>query len=308
MLLTSSDLAQGGRFKIVLPGLPAFNAGDYAFVVEKFEHWDDGPAVQSVMVANGGGPGAVAVDPWMPSESYYVLAGSIEADAAAHPGIRRSLLAAVTPDADAAVRVTDLAGEEFQVFVRVYDRRSIDSLGNVLTFSLPLVAPDPYKYGVTALTAQAGGFEPEDWFRVYTDDAGNWYRTYAADGAVHYRSYIEDDAVAATSLPASAVITSPGDAVSKRVTMTVQGPIAIGEWYIEGDDGSRIWVDTSLAAGQSLILDTAERTATLNGSPVDHLVYGDFQTLQPGLNSWRLVVAASGSGSSMNVSALPANL
>lgn len=309
MLLAGSDLAGQGRFKVVLPGLPPFNADDYAFVVEQFESWESGPAPRAVMVANGGGPGAIAVDPWLPGESYYVLSGSIEADPAVQPSVRRAILAAVTSDVEAPVMVTDAAGEELQVFVRVYDRRTITALGNVLTFSLPLVSPDPYKYGVVALTAEAGGFEPEDWFRIYADNAGNWYRTYAADGAVHYRSYIEDEADPAVSLPSSAVITSPGDAISQRVSMTVQGPLTIGEWYIErDDDGSRIWVDTSLAPGQSLVLDTAERTALLNGSPVDHLVYGDFQTLRPGLNSWRLVVAASGAGSSMNVSALPAYL
>lgn len=309
MLLAGSDLAGQGRFRVVLPGLPPFNADDYAFVVEQFESWGDGPAPRAVMVANGGGAGALAVDPWLPGESYYVLRGSIEADPLAHSALRRALLAAVTPDAEASIKVTDASGEELQIFARVYDRRSITSLGNILTFSLPLVSPDPYKYGVDPLTAEAGGFEPEDWFRIYVDNAGDWYRTYAADGAVHYRSYIEDDEDPAVSLPSSAVITSLGDAESQRVTMTVQGPLTIGEWYIErDDDGSRIWVDTSLAPGQSLTLDTAERTALLNGSPVDHLVYGDFQTLRPGLNSWRLVVAASGIGSSMNVSALPANL
>lgn len=305
MLLVGADLAGSGHFKITLQGLPDFNADDYAFVVERFESWGDGPSPRAVLVANGGGPGAVAVDPWSDAESYYVLSGSIEATPDLHMELRRALLAAITPLAEAPVKVTDPSGVELQVFCRVYDRRTIESLGNVLVFSLPLVSPDPYKYGVELLEAQAGGFEPEDWFRTYADGTGDWYRTYAAD-AVHYRTYIEDEA-ATNVLPKVAVITSPGDAISQRLTMTVQGPLSIGEWYIERDgDGSRIWVDTSLAAGQSLTFDTASRTVTLNGSNVDHLVYGDFQTLSPGLNSWRLVVAASGAGSSMNVSALPA--
>lgn len=284
------------RYAITLPGLPTFNADDPAFSVELFEAWGDGPAPQAILVSNGGGPGAVAVDPWLPGESYYVLNGSIEAEPALHGELRRMLMAAVTPDAETAIQVTEPSGTGLQVFVRVYDRRSIEPLGRVLTFSLPLVAPDPYKYGLTPLVAECGAFAPTDWYRVYHDDgAGDWYRTYDGEGADHYRNY-EEDAGAVSALPTAAVLTSAGDADSRRLTVTVTGPLSAGDWWLEDAHGTRLWAEVGLRDGQSVVFDSRTRTATLAGANIDHLVQGNYLLLEQGVNTYRLQVGTPTGG------------
>lgn len=309
-ILTSSsnDGALGRRFRI--DGLPDFNGADWAFVITAFDGLDGAVGPRAQMVANGGGPGALAVGSWEPGEAYYTLQGSVESATPAESATVRSLLLQGLP-ADHEVSVEALGGSwdiDKQVFVRRYDDVTVEWAGQFLNFTVPLVAPDPYKYALTPLTANAGAFVPADWFRVYdvTTAPGNAFRTYAPDGDVYYRTYLEDES-ATSALPKVAdLAANPYSVESRRMTITVTGPLNAGEWFVSDDvTGERLWAEVTLRRGQSIVFDCRTRTATIDGVLVNHLVFGDYLTLSPGANSLRLIVGAASEGY-MNVEALEA--
>lgn len=292
---------------IRIGSLPDFNAGDPDFIVEHVEGYMDGAAPQPVLVASGGGAGAIAVGSWAPTEEYLTVSGSIFADRDGLYILRRMLIDAFTGERESPLVVLGGGVDvDKQMFVRLYDRRSITQLDDRLTFSLPLVAPDPYKYAVAPLGGDMGAFVSQQWYREYRDAAGVWVREYANTGGVWSRSY--QQAVPDGPYPTSLTLQSPGDATSRRVTVTVHGPLSAGEWTLRNEStGEQMWVDLSVIEGQELVLDTAARSARLNGEDVGHLVFGDFLTLAPGDNLFRLATG-SASDAYATVSALPAYL
>lgn len=310
-LLTATQLDQGGLGRHVrLPGgLPDFNGLDWAFVIEEFAGFDGATSPDAVLVANGGGPGAFAVGEWMPSEAYYTLRGSIEMAGPSDVAPMRSALLGSLPT-NREVAVLMLGGTwdiDKQVFVRRYDAPEIEWLDRYLNFTIPLVAPDPYKYALEPLTGEMGVFAGVDWFRSYTDGTGagaGWYRTYDTDGARVYERQGDEG-----EFPLSIGLTSPGDATSRRVTVEAIGPLPMG-WWVERQDSDgvvieRVWAQTALAAGQTVVLDASDRSATLNGSDVSHLVFGDFLTMPAGASTYRLV-APEDLGGHAAISGLPA--
>jgi hypothetical protein len=291
---TGSDT---GRFqRVVLPGLPEFNAADPAWVVTRFEGWYSTVVAAPHLVPNGGGPGAVAIRQ-EPGEAYYTLSGSIDCGSWESLEAIRTLLMQALVGGETAVTMLDdrAGGHHRQVFVHAYDRPEIEAHNAVLNFTFPLVAPDPYKYGLVPLAASAGAFEATDWYRTYVEAGGDWYRTYTPDGSVQYRTY-EEDADLGSSLPPSAVLTSSGDATSRRMTITVTGPLTAGEWWLEDSVGTRLWAEVSLAEGQSIVFDCLDRSASLAGADIGHLVQGDYLALRPGINTYRLQVGTTTEG------------
>ena len=91
-----------------------------------------------------------------------------------------------------------------------------------------------------------------------------------------------------------------------RVTVTVTGPLDEGDWFLLHENtGQRLWVDLSLTADQTVEFDCYQQTATLNGNAIDTNVFGDFLTLEPGENTYRLVTGTDSAGSA-TVEAQPA--
>lgn len=278
--------------------LPTFNATDRRFRITGFDGWFTVAAPDTVLVASGG-PGAVAVGEWAPLEAYYTLAGVISATSRPELlALRGYLLAALPAHADAPIEVLS---EQKQIFVRRYDRPDVAVAENTLSFTFPLVASDPFKYSIDALDGTVGVFTGQRWFRTYTDNSGDWVRSYDTAGD---RTY--EQAFPTGPYPQSLTLTSDGDASSQRVTVEVTGPLTAGDWWLWNETtGSRLWVEAGVTADQTLTLDNVARTATLNGADVGHLVFGDWLTLEPGANVFRLV-AGTDSAAFAHITALEA--
>lgn len=308
---TQSPAVAGGRV-IRLPGLPDFNAGDPAYTVTSFAGIRGRSAPDAVMVANGGGPGALAVGDWLPKERPVTISGIVRCAPESVFLMDRMLTAAFSPGVESALELLDPAGgTDVQLFVTLYDEFAPEVQGRAIRFTYPLVAPDPYKYALDPLSGTVGVFAGVDWYRQYdttttpplrtytSDGAGGWYRTYARQGDTG-------------DFPLSWGADSPGDAVSRRLTVTVAGPQPDG-WWVErqGADGvvaERLYVDQALSADQTVVFDCQPPySVTINGSDVAYLTFGDFLTLPPGASTFRLV-APDDLGGHAAFSALPAYL
>lgn len=309
-IIVDSQTLSSGNLAIRLQGMPDFNAGNSGFKITDFEGWYSVGTPDAVLVANGGGPGAVATGEWQPSEQYYTLSGFlIAADRSSVEALRRMMLAALPSDADMPIQVLD-GMDGLQVFARRYDKPDINPIGpKMLQFTYPLVAPDPFKYGLDLLGGPLGVFAGADWFRTYDVSADPPSRVYSLDAGEWVRTYTQQGDIGV--YPTSLGLNSPGDATSRRLTVDVVGPQADG-WWVQRQDSSgtlaeRLWVDLSLSAGQTVSFDCANRTARLNGADVSHLTFGDFLTLPPGGSTFRLV-ATDDLGGYASISALPAYL
>lgn len=305
-ILTDESVAGRG---VRLEGLPDFNAGDPALKVTAFEGVDDGVRTDATLIASPSG-GAVAAGEWLPVERYYTLTGRVMCAPEEKSGWRAALKAALPFHREASVVLLGNGrDDDKQIFVRQYDAPTFPTGEHPLFFSFPLVAPDPFKYALTPLSGSFGVFSGVDWFRTYDIATTPPSRTYATDGAAWFRTYGRDSDTG--PYPLSMGLSSPGDATSRRVVAEVVGPQPSGWWLQRQDEGGvvreRVWVATAVADGQTLTLDTRARSATLNGSDVSHLMFGDLLTLPPGSSTFRLV-APSDAGGYATVSALPAYL
>lgn len=288
--LPELDLVADGRV-IELEGLPRFNDPDdwdELFKVTQFDGWFDTAAVESQLVPNGGGAGAVAVGDWLPSEALYVLGGIIDTGRESLADMRRLLLAALPFDREATVTVLGNGYDvDLCIYVRRYDRASI-RIGSVLEFTVPLVAPDPFKYALQELSGVVGVFTGELWYRQHTGTDANPTTFYNPQGGRWVRFYQRE--AGASAYPDSMQLQHRGDARSSRVRADVAGPLEAGDWWLLNEStGRRLWAELNISSGQLLTLDMHTKTATLNGTDVGHLVYGDWLTLEPGVNTFRLV-------------------
>lgn len=305
-LLSSLPVGLGTGRRYGIGDLPAFNDGD-DFVVTDADGWEDPAGPDAVLVANGGGAGAVASGAWQPRERLLTVSGVVTVPADQQPPIRRSLLAAFPADRD-----TELVGygngdePDLRMFVRRYDRPTFHRLPTCMEFTFPLVAPDPYKYTLTPLVGQMGVFAGQTWYRVYTDTGTKWVRSYALSGSRWMRVY--QQLVVSSAYPESLSLDSGGDVASQRVEFVVTGPLTSGEWWLYHETtGRRMWGAFGLTSQQSVVIDCRTKTATLNGSDVSHLIYGDWLTLEPGRNTYQLV-GGTASGAYASVTALEAHL
>lgn len=291
---------------IVLPGLPTFNAGDPAFKIMLFDGWFGAAKPRSELV-EGAGPGATAVGPWDFSEAYYTLSGMIRSsDRATLMAYRRALLAAFPANTESTVVVLG-NGEDVDLLVDVrrYDAPTIDVSANNLTFTMPLVAVDPFKYGADLLSADMAAFNSSIWFQLFTIDTAPTPDEFylAFDTSDDTLEMTQDTSAAALQ---AAALFSPGDETSRRVDITVTGPLAAGDWLVLHETtGRHLYADLALTADQSIEFDCYRQRAYLNGDPIDQHVFGDYLTLEPGSNTYRLVTGTTSAGSA-TVEARPA--
>lgn len=286
---------------IHLPGLPDFNAGDPNFKVTMFDGWYGTAKPRSELLPSGVSHGAVAIGPWDFTEAYYTLSGVIRStDRATLLGYRRDLLAALPAAGDSPITVYGNDEDvDKQVNVRRYDAPDISVVANNLLFTFPLVAVDPFKYAATAMSASMSAFNGALWFLTFDPAAFALEFDTGTDALL-----FETDDTAATDQ--AAAIVSPGDALSRRLTFTVTGPADQGDWFLLHENtGQRLYADTALTADQTIEFDCYTQLATLNGNEVDSLVFGDYLTLLPGDNTYRLITGTD-SEATATVEARPA--
>jgi len=137
-------------------------------------------------------------------------------------------------------------------------------------FLVPLVAPDPHKYALTDLPANPIGISG------------------MSGGGVNFPinfpvSYGTEE----TGQSNVMVLSNEGNAYAPFVA-TLIGPIEQG-WRIENTvNGDFVAFSVSLNTGDTLVIDTKEETALLNGYSVDGRLVGDFFRLPPRGNAIRL--------------------
>ncbi len=291
-----------------IQGLPDFNAGDKSFIVESLDGWDDTATTDSVFVGNGGGPGVCASGDWLQTEGYLTVSGIMVVGPEAQQVFRSLLLAGLPATNDVPLIVTGGTWDaDKQAFVRRFDKPTIVRRRNYMRFTVPLIMTDPLKYALTPLSGTMGVWVGETWFGTYTDQGSAlWTRGYGFDGTNWVRTFRQTVEVGAWADSYSLV--SEGDATSQRLTFSIQGPLSAGDWWLINETtGKRLWARVDVESGAELIFDCFNKTATLNGSSVDHLVYGDWLTLEPGENTYRLLSSVQSAGSA-TVTALPAYL
>lgn len=284
---------------IQLPGLPNFNDGDPAFKVTAFDGWWNTPKPRAELLPSGVTHGAVPIGPWDFAEAYYTLSGVIRStDRAALMAYRRDLLTALPADADSTIVV--LGNDEdvdLQIDVRRYDAPDIRIVANNLMFTFPLVGFDPFKYAATALSGSMTAFTGFNWFMTFTEDTvPDPDEHYLAFDTVDYAMTFQTDV--AEGANQAAALVSPGDALSRRLTVTVNGPLDAGDWFLVQDNTDRrLWVNLTLTANQTVTFDCYRQRADLNGNGIDTLVFGDYLTLEPGENTYRLITGSDSAGS-----------
>lgn len=279
---------------IALSGLPTFNAGDPAFKITAFDGWWATAKPRAEILPSGVVDGAVAVGPWDFAEAYYTLTGVIRsADRATLMGYRRALLAALPANEDATVVVHGNDEDvDLQISVRRYDAPDIRVVGNNLLFTVPLVAVDPFKYADILLADEMTTFTGATYYLAPSIVGGYAIEFDTADYTLTF------DTDAAEGIDQAAVLVCEGDATSRRLTFAVTGPLNEGDWFLLHEQtGDRLYLDRALTATQTVTFDCYRQTATLNGNSVDTEVFGDYLTLLPGSNTYRLISGTETAGS-----------
>lgn len=274
--------------QVELAGL-LFNAGDPAFTVQEIDGWDSSAAPDVVLVPNGGGSGSVAVGSWLPQQAAYTVSGTIVTPPGLQASLRRVILAAFPAGQDTQLIVYGVDEPDLQAFVRLADRTEFIRRANYAKFALPLVAADPHKYGLTALSGSMGVWTGEDWYLSMTEDPADvWSLQMVFSGGSWSLQMIQD--VPTGPYPVSLSLDGDGDLSSHRVTASITGPLTAGDWYLWSETtNTTMWAEVGVTAGQTLVLDSFTKTATLSGQDVTHLTYGSWLTLEPGPNTFRLV-------------------
>lgn len=288
-LLTGYGLSPSATARTVQIGdAPLFNAGDPAFTVQDIDGWDSFAAPDVVMVANGGGAGSVASGPWLPVQAAYTVSGTVFADPGSQATVRRLIWQAFPPGQDGRIVVYGVDEPDLQAFVRLSERAEFHRSGRYMLFSLPLIAGDPYKYALTPLTGTMGVWTGEDWYLSLTEAPAGVWSVQMVNAGGWSVSLVQD--VPDGPYPISLSLDSDGDTSSQRVTASITGPLDAGDWFLWSETtGAQLWADVGITADQTLILDSFSKTATLSGQDVTYLTYGDWLTLEPGSNSFRLV-------------------
>lgn len=299
---SDSTYSSTGR-RYLIEGMPVFNEAD-EFIITDVDGWEDPAAPDAVFVLNGGGAGAVATGSWLPKERLITVSGAITSEGTQQAAMRRLILAGLPADREVSFVGYANGDVDMQMFVRRYDKPTFVRLPTYMEFVVPLIAVDPYKYGLTPLVGTMGVWTGEDWYEALTDFSGVWSTPMGLSGGQWSETLIQD--VPTGPYPVSLTLDSDGDVSSQRVTFSITGPLDAGDWFLYSETtGAQFWVEAAVSSDQTLLVDGFNKTATLSGSDVTYLSYGDWPTLEPGPNSFRLVAGAS-SDAFAQVSALPA--
>jgi hypothetical protein len=290
----------------VLIGGYQFGLSDRNYAITELDGWADTAKPDAVLVPNGGGAGSVASGAWLPTEQPLTISGVVFANRATQSVVRAGLLAALPAGAEAVITMQGIDEPDLIAYVRRYDRAQFVQWPDRMTFVLPLIMLDPYKYGLTALSGSMGAYSGSDWLETFALTSGTWYETFAKVSGVWVETYTK--AVSTSPYPDSLTLITDATVSSRRVTVMVAGPLVAGDWYLlqQSADNRRMWVEVAVAAGQTVVIDCLNETATLAGSDVSHLLFGDMFTLEPGSNAYRLVTNTPNAAAYALVSGLPA--
>jgi hypothetical protein len=199
--------------------------------------------------------------------------------------LARSLLHQVVP-------VNDLATFEFneaipKVFLARRSGQVTESLPNLTdaVFTIPIIAPDPRKYGATLRVSPISVVAPAPYFTI---------------GSIGSNSSIGAGVTLPSGVtPSTQQITNFGT-FETRPLVAITGPIN-GPGLVNQLTGQTVsWTNTVLNGGDVLVVDFDARAATLNNLYYPADISSAWWTLWPGINVIQLL-GSSGSGAQMSV-------
>lgn len=166
--------------------------------------------------------------------------------------------------------------------------------GEVQVLVAPGVAGELYYFDDVSVTSDAfSDFSLPPANRLYS--AVTFGRTYTSQGI-------------ALSYPEAAQLNNAGDATSRRVTLTIFGPLNSGDYAIANETtGDQLVPLVNVAAGSTLVIDCYRRSAFIGNVDVTEAMFGEWISLAPGSNTLRLNTGTSNSTAHMSVSALSAS-
>lgn len=302
--MTSYEETDGRAIRIGT--LPDFNANDADYRITAFEGIFSTPPLDPQFSPAGAGPGSTASGTWLPKERPLSLTGFINAARPALPGIARSLINALPTTAESRIVILGNGYDiNLQAFVRRYDKSDLP-ISSRLDFTLQLMMLDPYLYGYDLLEGGIGVNAGSFWYESYVLAGGQWADPYVKVGSDWYRNYsnVQPPGPYSTEL----ALTPPaGGTVSRRLKIKVVGPLSAGDWQLSQVGTDReMWVQTTIPAGQEIVIDVFNELVTMNGEDISSLLYGDMFTLEPGGSTYMLNSSTPNSTAFAYVTALPA--
>ena len=233
---------------------------------------------------------------WLLNEQYLTISGWVIAQPEAQEPIRQALLTNVPTNRGITIKVLGRGWDvDKQVFgVRRYDAPKFDQRQDRLKFSLPVVCPDPLRYGLAPLTGSFGIYVGANFYETFTG-SGFAFETFTGTGFVN-ETFLGNQPV--TPFPPALVLTSAGSYSSKRVTVDMVGPLTSGDWYLlqETAANRRLWLPFTIPASVTLSIDCYERRVTVNGiydRALSGRLRGEMLTLEAGGNLYKLVTGST---------------
>lgn len=244
--------------------------------LSKLDGWWDLPASVGVVTQRANAHGAylgqsfygprviqmeTRIDGWSPADSLATA---------------RKLMSSLTVDALTTLSVTDEDLGTLTAAVRQEGDPILVRQGYRMVVSLSMLAPDPRRYGptqtaTTGLPQAAGGFTLPVVLPLVLGGT-------SSDGVLQ--------------------LTNLGDMDSQPV-FTVSGPCP--PFTITDETGRQLAFAETLAAGRMLVIDTAARTALLDGI-ANRVVTGTWPLLRPGMNTLRFNATSYDAGARLSVS------
>jgi hypothetical protein len=226
------------------------------WLLESVTGWDNPPASTAEATNRAGAAGA-DLAPGYDGPRLLTVVGSVAGDWATTNAAYRRLMSQI-PVSDLATMVIGGAGPDMQAKIRRNGEPLATGNQSALSFSLALIAPDPLRYGTTALSQDTG-----------------LPRT-----------------VGGLSLPLSLPLSVGATSASGRLTLINEGdketPVLLG---IAGPcppcavthlgSGKRLVIPDAIPAGTTLILDSAKGQALLDDGTTIRFVSGYWFNLDP---------------------------
>ena len=255
---------------------------------QKIEGWD-GPDVSGGVIQRAGDQGAWPSPQWLQARTI-TLTATASAPTQALRDLAREILQQAVPISDLAVLRYDEPVPK-QAFVRRSGKvtEKYPTLTDV-TFTIPLVAPDPRKYGITSFQEYAVAPGPPVAGLLTIPFTAPFTLTSSAPGGSG----------------ASVACTNAGN-FETRPTVGVEGPIISPAITNTTTAQTVSYTGLTLGPNDVLLLDFSLRQATLNGTYVPADAFSQWWTLPPGTST----IALSGlenSGATMLVEWAPAFL
>ena len=250
-------------------------AGDWA--IDVMVGWHETPEIDAEFAPKG------IVDGEVPPESFPVRGRNITLGGYVTAPTRlllEQLWDVIVRDAlprGAAVRLERYEAVPKQVTGYLYSSREPVWYGNAsggpigFRWGATIRCADPMKYGVTPqiLSAGVAGF-------------ASGGRTYPRTYPLEYDTTLSGEGEKVT-------IVNDGSGVSRNLVLDITGPLMQGGWRVVNETtGELLKFDVGLSAGDHLIINFSNETATLNGSPVSASILGDFWALVTGPNVIKL--------------------